>query len=255
MGYLAGSAGIGESMVAFAIVVITGLTLWLLTIRAHTGRRPYVRPLPAFDQLPSELGQAAESGASLHVALGTGGVGGERTLTSLAGLQVLEGIADAAVAYGTLPVVTVGDPTLLPLAQDVLRCACIRAGVPERYDPTVVRFVAFSPSAYALGARDVVGHERVAGNVLAGSFGEEVVLLAHGGEGQGLFQTAAADRPRALSALYPTDTLLAAGEELYAGGARLTGLPRYLASLSVQDGLRFLVVLIILLAIVGIRVF
>jgi hypothetical protein len=179
-------------------------------------------------------------------------VGGNQTLTSLGGLEVLAGFADAAVAYGVPPVVTVGDPTLLPLAQDIVRRASIRRGVPERYDPTTVRFIASSPYVYALGASDVMGQERVIANVLVGSFGEEVALLTHGGEERAMTQMAAADRLRALGVLYPADALLAAGEELYAGGARLTGLPRYLASLSTQDVLRFLLVLVILLRVLGV---
>lgn len=241
----------GELM-PFLLLLIAFVILVFFTLRARRGRRPSVRSLPAFDNLPTELGKGAEAGASLHLSLGSGGVGGGRTLTSLAALQVLEGIADAAVSYGTLPIVTVGDPTLLPLAQDVLRRAANRLGVSQRYDPTNVRFISSFPDAYALGASDVLAHEKVIANVLAGSFGEEVSLLTGAGEGQDLTQMAAVDRLRALGALYPADTSLAAGEELYAGGARLMREPRYLASLRTQDVLRFLVVAAILLKALGV---
>jgi hypothetical protein len=192
---------------------------------------------------------AAEAGRPLHLGLGFGGIGGSRTATSLAGLQVLEGIADAAVAYSTPPVVTVGDPTLMLLAQDVLRRASGRIGAPERYDPASVRFVAADPVVYALGASDVVSHDRVMGNVLAGAYGEEVSFITAGG--MGMRQMAAADQLRAVSALYPADTFLAVGEELYAAGARLSRLPRYLASLKVQDLLRLVVIVLLLLKVLG----
>jgi len=252
MSQLLNGLEIARTALAGLLLLVALLVLLLLTVRARRGRRPYVRPLPAFDRVPSELGAAAEAGAALHLGLGSGGIGGDKSLTSLAGLQVLEGFADAAIAYGTPPVVTVGDPTLLPLAQDVLRRAYSRAGIPRRYDPNAVRFIAPDPTVYALGAGDVVGHERVEGNVLAGLFGEEAVLLTCAGERRGLAQMAAADRLRALGALYPADTLLAAGEELYAAGARLSGLAHYLASLSTQDLLRFLLVLVVLMAVLGI---
>jgi hypothetical protein len=256
MGYLTGSSGIiGERLAALAVLVFASLILLILALRARRGHRPSIRPIRAFDQLPDEIGKAAEAGASLHIGLGTGGIGGSQTLTSLAGLQVLEGISDAAVACGIPPVVTVGDATLLPLAQDAVRRAYIRAGMLAQYRPTCVRFIAFSPAAYALGARDVMRREEVQGNVLAGLFEEEVALLAQDGAELGFTQSAAADRLRAVGALYAADTRLAAGEELYAAGARLKELPRYLASLSLQDWLRFLLVIVILLAIVGIRLF
>lgn len=250
MGDLMGGGGL-----AALILVAAGVVLIFLTIRVRRRRPPSVRSMPVFDQLSAELGNAAEAGMPIHVGLGTGGVGGDQTLTSLAGLEVLEGIADTAVAYGVPPVVTVGDPTLLPLAQDVLRRAYLRAGIPNQYNPADVRFIAPSPSAYALGVRDLIRRDEVRANVLAGRFQEEVILVTQGAEQQGLAQMAASDRLRAVGALYPADTLLAAGEELYAGGARLKALPKYLASLRLQDWLRFLLVLVILLSIVGIRVF
>jgi hypothetical protein len=246
----AGTGGYG----ALLLLLVALVLLLLFTARARSGRRPQVRRIRAFDQLPAELGRAAEAGASLHFGLGTGALGGEQTATSLAGIQVLAAVADAAVAYGNPPLVTAGDPTLMALAQDTLRRAYRRAGAPEDYDPKMVRYVAPSPSVYALGAGDAVGHEHVTASVLAGSFGEEIGLLTHAAEGRGLTQMAAADRPQALSALYAADTLLAAGEELYAGAARLTGLPQHVASLQAQDWLRYLMVLLILLAALGIRV-
>jgi hypothetical protein len=255
MGYPIGSLGAIDGIVAMLVLLVLGALLILLTIRIRPGRRPTTRPLPAFDRLSMELGKAAESGTPLHVGLGTGGLGGGQTLTTLAGLEVLEGIADAAVAYGVPPLVTVGDATLLPLAQDALRRAYVRAGMASHYDPASVRFIAPSPATYALGARDLLRDDGVAGNVLAGLFDEEAALLTQGGEEHGLTQMAAADRLRAVGALYPFDALLAAGEELYAAGAQLTGKPKYLASLQLQDGLRLVVVVIILLAAVGIRVF
>jgi hypothetical protein len=243
-----------RSVAAAIIIIVTGVALWLLTIRASRGRAPSTRSLPVFDEIPLELGKAAESGASLHIGLGTGSVLGNQTITSVAALQVLEGIADAAYSYGIPPVVTVGDPTLLPLAQDILRRACIRAGVPERYKSTAVRFIAPSSIAYALGASDVVSSEKLNANVLVGWFNEEVILLTHSAEKEGLVQMAAADRARALSALYPADTMLAAGEELYASGAQLMRKPHLVASLPIHDLLRIVIILVILLSVV-LRIF
>jgi len=242
----------GAEALALLLVLFTLVTLLFFLARVRRRRVPYVRPLAAFDRIPPELGKAAEAGHSLHVALGSGGIGGERTVTSLAGLQVLEGVADAAVAYAASPVVTVGDPTLLLLAQDILRRASERVGLPERYDPAMVRFVTTDPLVYGLGASDFVRHERVMGSVLAGAFGEEAALITYGGETRGLTQMAAADHLRALGALYPSSAFLAVGEELYAAGARLTRLPRYLAGLRTQDVLRFVLVALLLLKALGV---
>jgi hypothetical protein len=114
-----------------------------------------------------------------------------------------------------------------------------------------VRYISSTPSVYALGAADIVSHEKIMGNVLAGSFNEEASMIVMRGEQREMFQASAADRPPALGALYPADTYLAAGEELYAGGARLTEVLRYVVGLSTQDMLRILIVVLIVMRVLG----
>ena len=232
---------------AILLLVLSGLILVvLLILRGRKGPRPTIRPLPAFQGLWDEAGRAAESGGAIHIALGSGGLGGEDAATSLAGLQVLEPLADAAVSYNTPPVVTVGDPTLLPLAQDILRRAYERNDLAELYDPARVRFVAPSPVAYAAGAAHVVATESITASTMYGAFGAEVSLITDAGARRDLPQLAAAAAPQALGALYPAIDRLAVGEELYAAGAQMTGERRYLVSLVAQDVLRVILVLVIL---------
>ncbi len=235
---------LGVLIAAFAIWLLLRLLFRVLPARLQT----QTRPLPVFSRLPKELGYSAESGTPLHFGMGLGRLGSERTLASLAAMETLNSLAAAAAAYGTPPIVTVGDPTLLPVAEDTLRWAYKRRGTPERYNPTLVRYLADQPVIYAAAAADIVRHENVYGNVLIGSFDEEVSLITHAGETNGLPQSAACDRPQGLSALYPAVGHLAIGEEMFAGLAQLTRLPHHLVSLPVQDILRFLVAVMILLA-------
>ncbi len=232
---------------AILLLVLSGLVLMvLLILRGKKGPRPSMRSLPAFQDLRDEAGYAAESGGAIHIALGNGGLYGEDVITSLAGLQVVEALADATVSYSAPPVITVGDPTLLPLAQDIVRRAYERNGIIELYNPDRVRFVAPSPVAYAAGAAHIVTTEHVTANMMAGAFGTEVSLITDAGARRDLPQLAAAAAPRAIGALYPATDRLAVGEELYAAGAQMTGERRYLVSLVAQDVLRMILVLAIL---------
>lgn len=235
---------LGVLVVAFAIWLLLRLLFRVLPARL----RSQTYPLPVFSRLPRELGYSAESGTPLHFGMGSGRLGSERTLASLAAMETLDNLAAAAAAYGTPPIVTVGDPTLLPVAEDTLRWAYNRRGTPERYNPTLVRYLADQPVVYAAAAADIVRHEKVYGNILIGSFDEEASLITHAGETNGLPQLAASDRPQGLCALYPTVGQLAIGEEMFAGLTQLTRLPHHLVSLPIQDILRFLIVVSILLA-------
>ena len=232
---------------AILLLTISALVLVaLLILRGKKGPRPTIRPLPAFQDLRSQVGQTAERGGTIHVALGSGGLYEGDVTLSLAGLQTVKALAGDAISYGVRPIITVGDPTLLPLAQDTLRRAYEQRGLAQQYDPGQVRFIAPSPVAYAAGAGHVVAAEDVTTNVLAGAFGAEVSLIADAGARNDLAQLAAAATPGAIGALYPTTDRLAVGEELYAAGAYTTGERRYLVSLVAQDILRVIVVLGIL---------
>jgi len=233
---------------AILLLVLSGTVLVvLLILRGRKGPRPEIRPLSALQDLQRETGYAAESGGAIHIALGSGGLCGENAVTSLAGLQVVKALTDAAVSYHAPPIITVGDPTLLPLAQDILRRAYERNGLTELYNPGRVRFVAPSPIAYAAGAANVVTTENVTASVMAGAFGAEVSLITDAVARRDLPQLAAAvAAPSAIGALYPATDRLAVGEELYAAGAYMTGERHYLVSLVAQDILRVILVLIIL---------
>ena len=232
-------------------LAISGLVLGLVVVAQWLMRKrgkalPAIRPLPAFQNLQNEVKQAAESGKTIHIALGSGGLSGENAVTSLAGLQVVEALADAAVAYDVPPIITVGHPTLLPLAQDAMRRAYEQRGLAESYKPSMVRFVAPTPMGYAAGAANQVAAGGVMSNVMIGHFGPQVSLIADAGARLGLPQSAAAASPGAIGALYPVTNRLAVGEELYAAGAQITGERRYLASLTAQDILRLILALVIL---------
>lgn len=231
---------------AVLMLILSALVLLaLLILHGRKGPRPRIRPLSAFRDLRDEIGLAAESGGTVHIALGSGGLNGEDAVTSLAALQVVEALADTAVLYNAPPIITVGDPTLLPLVQDIMRRAHERHNLMRRYDPGRVRFIAPSPVAYAAGAANVLASENVTASVIAGAFGPEVSLIADAGARRDLPQLAAVAAPSAAGALYPATERVAIGEELYSAGAQITGERRYLVSLEAQDLLRVILAVII----------
>jgi len=221
--------------------------LILLIARGRTGvRSAETRQLTAFRDLRRIVGESAEKGGTIHIALGSGGIAGEDAMVSLAGFQLLEALAADLVSYHTPPIVTVGDPTLLPLAQDVLRRAYEARDLADLYDPNRVSFVAPSPVAYAAGAAQFLDSEDVVANVVIGAFGAEVSLITEAASRRGVSQIAAAAAPQAIGTLYPATEHLAMGEELFAAGAQTSGLRRYVTSLEVQDVLRVVLVAAIL---------
>jgi hypothetical protein len=231
---------------AFLIVFLIILLLTLLSYRRQ--RLPSVRSIAAFDALPGQIGRATESGQMLHLSLGTGGAGGRNTVTSLAGLSSLSYLAEQGVATDTPPLVTVSHPTLLPLAQNVLRQAYIRRGRRGDFRSTQVRLVSPTPMSYALGTTDVLNHEPVLANMMFGAFGPEVGLIAGPGAGANFIQVSGTDSSQALSILYASADQVAVGEELYATEVYLNRTPFKLASLAAEDVARFVLILFVIIA-------
>jgi len=219
------------SYLALLLFLFFVLLLTLLVSRRQ--RLPALRPIAAFDALPDQIGQAAESGRTLHISLGTGGIGGGDTVTSLTGLSALAHLAEQGVATDTPPLVTVSDPTLLPLAQNILRQAYARRGRSDDFSWTQVRLVSPSPIAYALGTRDLLSHEPI--------------LDSPAGDKAGLVQISGSDDPLALSILYATTDRVVIGEELYATDAYLNRTAAKLISLAAEDVARTILILFIIL--------
>ncbi len=227
------------------LIVVFGVFIAVFAGGALTGRRPTLRRLSGYQVLPGQLSRAIEAGQSLHLSLGTGGVGGDDTATTLAGLAVLEFLAEEAAATETLPTVTVADPTALIMAQDALRRAYIRQGNPSAYDPRSVRYVAASPLPYAAGTMDILSSEEISVNVMAGVFGSEAAFIAEEGSKQGLVQIAGAADITPLAVLYPSVNHLLIGEEMFAAGGYTGDKPGHIGSLQAQDLVRWILVIVI----------
>lgn len=234
-----------ESAITILIVLLSVPFLFYALSRVRAGHKPRLRPLPAFDALSGMNSRAAESGQILHVGLGTGGISGPDTALSLAGLTVLEHLANQAALVESRLIVTVADPTLLPAAQNILRRAYARQARSGIFAPSQVRLLAPDPVAYAAGVMDILEGENPLANVTIGAFADEYLLIGETGAKKGVEQVAGTDDPAALAFMHVTADETLIGEEIFAAGAYLDGNPESVAGLMVQDWWRYLVVLFI----------
>ncbi len=229
---------------ALLLVLLPALAFWAFRVKA--GKVGELRPLPGLEDLPGSVGRSAETGQPLHVSVGVAGIASSATAETWAGLAILDELAQDAAACGTSLIVTVADPTVLPVAQDILRRAYLRSGNPEGYDPTQVRFVAPLPLAYAAGVAGILEREPLTANVMVGSFADEYLLMGETGARHGLRQFAGAADPRALPFVYATADEALIGEEIFAGRAYLKRGPVQIASLLVEDWARWAILLVVL---------
>jgi len=240
-----------EPLAALMLVVLLVFLFFLLFAdrRVRLGFRPTLRPLPGFALLDGFVGQAVETGRTLHVSMGTKGIGGASTADTMAGLMALERLAEQAVATGLKLVITVSDPSLLPIAQDTLRRAYEGRGYPQGYDPEHLRYIAPDAIAYTAGVMGILEREDVVANAMIGGFGDEFLLMGESGARKGIQQVGGASSLETLPFVYVSMDEALLGEEIYAGGAYLSSKPSHLGSLLAQDWLRSAIILAIILGV------
>lgn len=216
-------------LIAFAMFYFRGR--YVLTRATYESER-----FPALDRLRRLTDEAIEEGRPIHVSAGTGALGGPVTAETLAGLDLGRRLA-TKVAAGNVP--TVGsspDPTTYAALSAVTSTANAGASVPA---PDV-----FVPDrgAYAMEVMGLVSGTTLGASVLAGSFGDEYLLLAHAGQTARVPQIVGSGSAGALPVVAATAEAPLLGEELFNAGPLLDQQEAHVASLLAQDGIRYFVV-------------
>lgn len=239
-----------EVLAVVGVILLTTVLLLLLTRRLQGEGAIALRPLPPYDRLQKQVGRALESGRQLHLTAGRAPLPGPAAPTSIAALQILGYLAAESSRSGVSPLATVGDATLLPIAQASLRHPAAEAtNGAASYRWRNGQFVAAEnyPFAYAAGVAATLSRDPLGNNVAVGRFGQELAIFAEAARRREMTQIIGTDDPAAMAIgfAYTDDVLW--GEELLIAGAYLEGSPLQLASARVQDLLRWLIAAAILL--------
>jgi hypothetical protein len=210
-----------------------------------------LRPLPAIESLRSFLRRAAEMGEAVHLSPGTGGLHLRGSAAeTLAGLDAVNAVAKEALSLGVPVWVTTNDALVSLVATQSLAHRLEESGQLSGTEAQCALLAQQDPLAYAAGVLEVLGRERFQGNVLIGAFGEEFLLMGQVGATETAYQVVGAARPAAASfaPLLTPEFLL--GEEIYAAGTYLDRTPPRVVSLLAQDGIRMLVIVLIIVGVV-----
>ncbi|MBN1429741.1 MAG: hypothetical protein JXB07_15330 [Anaerolineae bacterium] len=225
-----------------ALVLLAGLLLIVFSILVRYGFKLALRPLRSYDALANQVGQAVESGGRVHVSLGSGSIIGEDTGTTLSTLAMLEYVSEASSISDLSPVATTSDATALPVISDTIRRAYHHKDAADKFEVVSARLVALDSLTMAAGATGIIADDDVRANILAGSLGPEIALMAEAGQRKHLNQVATSDRLQGQAAAFVMADHVLLGEELYVARAYLTQEPTAIASLAVQDVLRWIVI-------------
>jgi hypothetical protein len=231
---------------ALVIVVLAALLLVGFTLLRRRSSA-VLRPIEAFERLNHAIGLAVENGTRLHISLGRGNLITARGASALAGLAMLRRLAERTSVSDRPPVVTSGEASLSILSQDTLQAGYRAAGAEEQYRASTGRLTGLTPFSFAAGTIPVTRDENVSANVVLGDFGAEAALLAEAADRENTHLIAASDNLSAQAVLYAAAQEPLIGEELFASGAYVGAGPSHEASLQVQDVLRWLIIVALVL--------
>ena len=227
------------------LLIFVGI-LYFAAVRIRAGGVPALRRIPAFEALKGFTGRAVESGRNVHLSLGLGSMADQTTADSLAGLYVLNYLAEQAAATRVPPIVTMADPTVMLFAQNALRSAHVNDPNAAEEAYRHIRWIAPQPAAYAAGVMNILTMDEVEANVMVGSFGDEYLLMGETAAWHKIAHVGGTSNPNTLPFIYVSADEILLGEEIYASGAYLQKSPVHLGSLIAQDTMRWIIAVLIL---------
>jgi hypothetical protein len=249
----------GSSLLVMLGALVLFLVLFLIYLwrsgwgdLTESGKRTKfnLRPIAGYEAANEGLALSAETGRAIHTSPGTGSVGaqGVTSAATLSGMAVVESMARVSAITGAPVQATTNDAVAYALADNALRRGARRAGWSIENEGGEVRFLTQSdPLAYVAGATDVVESQKVSSAVMVGQFGPEVLILSEVQRRNGAQQIIGATEPQALALISISADHMLIGEEIFASGAYLENRITHIASLLAQDGLRWAVLVLIVL--------
>ena len=233
-------------MIALGLLIFTAVLLLGVTFLRRKFPGTF-RRIDAYERLNKSVGLAVENGTRLHISLGRGNLFTTRGASALAGLAMLRKLSERTSLSDRPPIVTTRDASLTILSQDTLQSGYRAAGAEEQYRFSTGRLTGLTPFSYAAGLVPVMHDENVSTNVFMGDFGAESALLVEAAERENSDLIAASDNISAQSVFYASSEDPLIGEELFAAGAYVGAGAAHEASLTVQDILRWLIIVAIVI--------
>lgn len=233
------------NLLGLGLIVISGFFLLILSLIKRKSS-PKLRVIPALTRLYRAVGLSVEDGTRLLIGLGGASLLTQNGGAPLSGLGLLRYLTERTSLSDRPPIAAAGEPALALLAQDTLEAGYQGAGAGEFYQPTTGRLTGMTPFSSAAGMIPILHDENVSATILVGHFGLESALLAEAAERENTFLIGSSDALPAQAALFASAQEVLIGEELFAASTYLGAGTPHSASLTVQDVLRWIIILVLL---------
>ena len=237
----------GRYFLLFTIVAMGVITIAAVSMAKSGKWNPSIRRMAGLDAIDEAVGRATEMGKPVHYTPGVGDIAADVAPQTFAGLEVLSYVTELTAKYNTELIVTIRQPNVFPLAQEIVRQGYITAGRPDMFQEDTVQFLSSEQFAYAAGVMGIMVRRQAAANIMMGAFWAESRLFAEAGAQLGAIQVAGTAQMGQIPFFVAACDYTLIGEELYAAGAYLSQDKVKLGSIAGQDIIKGLTMAFILL--------
>jgi hypothetical protein len=217
------------------MLVVSWAAIYFCIRLARGGHKFELRRIRGLDAIEEAIGRATELGSPVFFCPGIPDVMSTSASQAMAGFEVLSFIASKTAQYGAGLVATVGAENALPVIEEVVRHAYVSTGKGQDYKPEMVRFLSPTQMAYTAATIGIMRREKIAACFMVGPFFGEALIIAEAAAQLGAITIAGTARMAQLPLFVVAADYTLLGEEIYAGGAYLSGEPVMTGSLIGQD--------------------
>ena len=233
----------------WTVAILEAVLVFLILYKIFSARRGkslYIRRIPGLSAIDEAVGRAAEMGRPIMFSPGLA----QLSLPTLQALSILKHVTNISAKYRTRIVVPTADSVVYTIAEEISKDAYSSQGVPEQFNAEDVRFVSDDQFAYASGCVGILNREKVASNLMFGTFFAESLILAETGHQVGAVQVAGTPSITQIPFFITACDYTIIGDEFYAASAYLSREPTLLGSLVGQDWAKATLVSIMLLGVI-----
>ena len=213
------------------IIAVTGM-IFGFTQQVRQGKEIKIRRIPGIDAIEEGIGRATEMGRPV---LYVPGIDSLEDIQTIASMLILGEVAKTIAEYQTDVIVSCCVPIVREVADEVVKSGYYRAGHPDAYDPTSVRFIASDQFAFCAGTNGIMHRQKPATNIYLGRFFAESLILAETGFVNQSIQIAGTAEATQLPFFIAACDYTLIGEELFAVSAYLSKDARLVSSLKASD--------------------
>lgn len=242
---------INEGLVAsFVLLVIVLVEILVALFATRAGRfHPKIRRIPGLEAIEEAVGRATEMGRPIAFTTGLGGIRDQYIYQTIAGLNILGYTAELAAKYGAKLLYFPYDPTIMPMAHEIMEQSYIRAGKPEAFNPENIQYLGGDQFPWAFGVLGIIYREQCAANIHMGPFWAESLILAEAGFYTGAIQVAGTANYHQIHFFVVASDYALIGEELMAAGAYLSKDPTQIGSLWGADFSKLTTIILVLVGV------